>query len=97
MPHPRWRPAPSDSGGVANVAPRHVTFYVAVSLVVVPTGKMAAPRGCQLLVAGFSVVLWWARLACGSAEDGSFKCEELRLGQYPERRICVGEGDRWSV
>ncbi|XP_040216742.1 TM2 domain-containing protein 1 [Rana temporaria] len=43
---------------------------------------MAAPRGCQLMIAGFSVVLWWARLACGSAEDGSFKCEELRLGQY---------------
>ncbi|KAM5148288.1 LOW QUALITY PROTEIN: TM2 domain-containing protein 1 [Mantella aurantiaca] len=47
---------------------------------------MAAPRDCLLLVAGLS--LWWSwRPACASAEDGSFKCDELRLGQYPDGRF----------
>ncbi|XP_018409350.1 PREDICTED: TM2 domain-containing protein 1 [Nanorana parkeri] len=44
---------------------------------------MAPPRDCLLLVAGLSV--WWSYTACASAEDGSLKCDDLRLGQY----ICL--------
>ncbi|XP_072276805.1 TM2 domain-containing protein 1 [Pyxicephalus adspersus] len=42
---------------------------------------MALPRVCLLSAAVLSI--WWCSSPiCVAAEDGGFKCDELRLGQY---------------